>query len=111
MFDQSQVQELLDAAKPAVIEQLKRDLTQQLTYDVRETAHKIVRETVETWVRENMVPTIVAQLVESKDGLAAIGAQLGPAIVTAVVDEMTKGVVKNLSQSWTRKKIFDALID
>lgn len=110
MFDQSQVQELLDAAKPAVVEQLKRDLTKQLTFDVRETAAKIVRETVDAWIRENVLPTIVAQLVESKDGLAAIGAQLGPAIVSATVEHMTQAIVENLSNSWNRKKIFDALL-
>lgn len=109
MFDEAQIQEMLDAAKPAVIESLKRDLQTQISWDVKNEASRIVKETVVTWVNENIVPEIVAELIESKAGLAEVGRKLAPPLVEAMVKTMTEEAIKNLGQSWTRQEIFKKL--
>jgi hypothetical protein len=104
------INELLEAAKPSVIESLKRELTQMVSYEVRSEAAKIVQAETVKWVNENIVPAIIAALVEQKDGMISIGTKLGPALV----DEITKGMVttvsEKLKQSWERKKIWEALL-
>lgn len=110
MLSNEQIQEMLEAAKPSIIESIKADVKQCITWEVKEQCAKQVRAHVEGWVTENVIPEITASLVESKEGIVSIGAALGPAIVDSIVQVLTKEVSENLSKSWQRKKIFDALI-
>jgi len=110
MLTPEQINEMLEAAKPSIIESIKADVKQCITWEVKEQCAKQVRNHVEGWITENVIPAITAELVESKQGLVSIGAALGPAIVDAVVQTLTKEVSEKLGKSWERKKIFDALI-
>jgi len=110
MLSPEQIQEMLEAAKPSIIESIKADVKQSISWEVKEQCAKQVRVHVEKWVIENIIPEITAALVESKVGLISIGASLGPAIVDTVVQSMTKEIGEKLSKSWERKKIFDALV-
>lgn len=110
MLSAEQIAEMLEAAKPSIIESIKADVKQSISWEVKETCAKEVRTHVEAWIKENVLPEVTAALVESKEGLIAIGVKLGPAVVDAVVIEMTKSVAEKLSKSWERKKIFEALI-
>lgn len=110
MLTPEQINEMLEAAKPSIIESIKADVKQCITWEVKEQCAKQVRTHVEEWVKVNVIPEITASLVESKSGLVSIGAELGPAMVAAVVQSLTKEVSEKLGKSWERKKIFDALI-
>jgi hypothetical protein len=110
MLSNEQIQEMLEAAKPSIIESIKADVKQCISWEVKEQAAKQVRTHVESWIAENVIPEITAALVESKQGLVSIGVALGPAIVDSVVQVLTKEVSEKLGKSWERKKIFEALI-
>lgn len=110
MFNKEQVQELLDAAKPSVIETIKNDLIRNVSYDVRETAGRLIKEHVETWIKENVLPELSKQLIESKDSLISVGVAAAPQLVQQLATAMTESLAENLKSSWDRKKIFEALL-
>ena len=103
------VQELLDAAKPAVVERLKQDLVNAVTWEVKEHATAAIRDHVKAWVIDNVLPEVTEILIGSRDGLVSAAAKLAPALVNAMVEQMTADAVKNLSQSWTRRDLFEKL--
>lgn len=67
---------LLDAAKPAIIESLKQELTRGITYDVKQAAMEEVKKTVIAWVTAEVIPEVVKSLVESREGLISVGPKL-----------------------------------
>lgn len=110
MFDESHVKELLDAAKPAVIESLKRELAQTISYDVKQQAARLINEAVTSWVNENIIPEITARLVESKDGLIALGAKIAPAMVEQLAEGVSKTIADKMKESWGRRELFKTLL-
>lgn len=109
MFTNEQVQEMLEAAKPSMIEGLKQQLSQSITYEMREAFTKNIREHVTVWMQENVLPEITAQLVESKDGLIAVGVDLGQGLNKLMVDALLEDFKKNLESSYKRKTIYEAM--
>ena len=55
------------------------------------------------------MPEIIKELVESKQGLIAVGAKLAPALVEELVKSMADAFKKKMEQSWERKKVFEAI--
>lgn len=102
--------ELLEAAKPAVIESLKKELTQGITYEARNEMSKMVQKHVTDWVKENIIPEITKTLIESKEGMISLGVKLAPVIVDEMVKSATETIKKNLESSWSRKEIFGKLL-
>lgn len=110
MYTQEQINELLEAAKPSIIEGLKNDIKQHITWEMKETAGKLVREHVTSWVNENIIPEITSQLVESKEGLVSLGAGLAPVLLDAMTESFAETIKKKMENSWERKKVFEALL-
>jgi Ni,Fe-hydrogenase III component G len=106
---QSEINDLLEAAKPSIIEALKKEITAGISYEAKEVVQKEVQAAVTEWVKENIIPAVVEQLVESKDGIISTAVSLAP----MMVDEINKGLISALSEkmksSWERKKIFDSM--
>ena len=105
------MQELLDAAKPAVIKSLQDELAKGITYEAKELVMSEVRDYVKTWTQENVIPEIAKQLIENNESLISLGVTLAPKVVDAVAEAMTEAVAENLRHSWGRKKVFQALFD
>jgi hypothetical protein len=110
VFTPEQIQELLDAAKPSVIETIKNDLIRSVTYDVQDTAARLIKAHIETWIKENILPEISKQLVESKESLISVGVAAAPQLVQQLATAMTEALAENLKSQWERKKIFEALL-
>lgn len=110
MYTPEQINDLLEAAKPSIIEGLKNDIKQHITWEMKESAGKIVREHVSKWVNENIIPEITSQLVESKEGLIALGAKLTPVLLDSLTESFADAIKKKMENSWERKKVFDALL-
>lgn len=102
-------EELVALALPSVIDGLKKDLSSRIEWQVKEDAAKLVSAHVQEYVKQEILPAITLQLIESKDGLIALGGTLGPAIVTALTEAMLAELQKKLTASWDRAKIFEAM--
>lgn len=106
-----QINELLEAAKPAVIESLKKELTYAVTQEAKAAAVDQIKEHTLAWVKEHIIPECTKALIENKDGMIAIAVGLGPALVDEVVKGMTLALSEKLKSSWERKKIFNSMFD
>ena len=58
-----------------------------------------------------IVPEIVGALADEKPALVRAAAEAASGISDKLRDALVDEVEKNLAESWTRKKIFSALID
>lgn len=102
-------EELVALALPSVVEGLKKDLSGRIEWQVKEDAAKLVSAHVQEFVKAEILPAISLQLIESKDGLIALGGTLGPAIVEALTASLLGELQKKLTASWDRAKIFEAM--
>lgn len=109
MMTQKEVNELLEAAKPKVIESLKEEIAKTITYDVTAAARKAISDHVAEWVAENVIPEVTRQLFESKDGMISVGVKLADNLSDELVKSMTTTVAENLKQSWTRREVLQKL--
>jgi predicted N-formylglutamate amidohydrolase len=110
MYSQEQINDLLEAAKPSIIEGLKKEIKQSITYQMQEAAAKAVREHTTNWITENVIPEITKELVESKEGLVALGAKLAPVLLDSLTESFADTIKKKMESSWERKKVFEALL-
>jgi hypothetical protein len=102
-------EELVALALPSVVEGLKKDLSGRIEWQVKEDAAKLVSAHVQEYVKSEILPAITLQLIESKDGLIALGGTLGPAIVEALTASLLAGLKERLEKSWERDIIFKAM--
>ena len=109
MITIEQIDAMLEAARPSIIEGFKKEIQDSITWEVKKKASEIVGAETEKWLRAEIVPEIVKELVESKQGLIAVGAKLAPAIVEELVKGMADTFKKKMEQSWDRTKIFEAI--
>jgi hypothetical protein len=109
MLDEKAMEELLEAAKPSVIEGLKKELSNSITYDMKNKVVGEIGKYVEEWTKRELIPEIANHLIESKEGLISIGKALAPALVQEIVKAMTISLSENMKQSWTRGEVFKAL--
>ncbi len=106
---QEQINELLEQAKPSIIEGLKKDVADCISWSTKQEAGKIISQTVSDWVKENIVPEITKSLIEGKDGLVSSGISLAPMMVEALTAGMLADFKKKMESEWERRKVFDAL--
>jgi len=109
MITEQQINELLEAAKPSIIEGFKTEIKHSITWEVKNKAAQLVADATEVWIKENVIPEIVKELSESKSGLIAIGAKLGPAMVEVLTQNLIAAVSEKMGKSWERNKIFEAM--
>ena len=102
-------EELIQLALPSVLEGLKKELTQTIDWQIKQDATKVVSDHITNWIKENVLPEVSKQLVESKEGLIALGATIGPGVVEAVSAAYLESLKKKLENSWERTKIFESL--
>lgn len=104
-----EIERLMEAAKPSIIESLKQELTKHISWDVKNAAAKLIGDHITQWIKDNVIPDVTEQLVAGKNGFLAIAGTLGPAIVEEVVKSMTLALSEKMKSSWERKKIFEAM--
>lgn len=108
MFSDEQKQQILDAA----LEQAKEEIVAQAISNLNHIEFAVRREVssiVEEWASTELKQALLEKLTSEK------GAIIEAAILSgyAIAEELSKGLVAsaadNLSKSYTRKKVFDAL--
>lgn len=101
--------ELLNAARPGIVESLKEELTKAITWDAKQRVINLVNAHVEEWVKANILPEITNELVAGKDGMIALGKTLGPAIVEHVTKGIALQVAETMKESYKRRQFFEAM--
>lgn len=109
MITAEQINEMLEAAKPSIIEGFKQEIKSSISWEVKNKAAEIVADETAKWVKENIVPEIVKQLVESKEGLISVSVKLAPMMVESLVTAMADEFKNKMQNSWDRTKIFEAI--
>lgn len=111
MLNEQEMKEMIDAAKPGIIEKLKKDIVDGISYEVKNAAAESIRKFVEVWVNEEIIPSLKKSLFESKDGLISVGEKMTGGIVKAVVESLTLATIDKLKNSWTRQAIVKAMFE
>ncbi len=108
-MNDEQLQDILTEVKPAIIEslkdQLKESVTRQIQYQLSDQVNKFIAD----WLGENVMPEIADQLVSHKEGLVKMALPLSQELTSSVVAALASTIAENLTVSYKRSKIFDAL--
>jgi uncharacterized protein with von Willebrand factor type A (vWA) domain len=111
MDEKQFVDEALKSAIPTVIESLKDELKKSVTYEVRSAAEKVVVEYVTDWMKEHLLPEIGEMLATMSEPLRKSTKLLAEDFADTLAENLIAQMQKNMEDSWTRKKIFEALLD
>jgi hypothetical protein len=106
---QEQIDSILSAALPNIVEGFKKQITDHASWDVLSEAKAEIVKAITAWVKENVIPEIIKQLVESKDGLIALGPQIAENLCDAILVSCTEHLKKKLERDYDRREIFKAL--
>jgi len=80
-----------------------------VTWEIKQKAAEIVAKETTKWINENIIPELIAYLVESKNGLLQIGAKLAPRMVEELTKILIDGFKKKLESSYERGLIIKSL--
>lgn len=109
LTNEQKVQAALDAAIPDIVETLKQELIRGITYEIRNKIQSQIAGTVEEWYKTSMVDEVKTALVDSKlgilGGVVPFAEELQKALLRSMIDVLTK----NLTQSYSRTRILEAL--
>ena len=111
MITQEQLNDMLEAAKPSIIEGFKKDIQESINWEVRQTAASLIRREVETWISKNIIPEIHRQLVESKNGFLKLGTKLGEGLVEVLIENLLIVFKDNLQTGYKRRDIFKSMFN
>ena len=95
MLTPEQMNDLLEQAKPSIIEGLKQQVFSSFNCTMKEEAAKVIRDHVTVWVKDNIIPEITKQLVESKDGLIKLDSLSPNLFATYLWNRWSKNLGRN----------------
>lgn len=95
------------AVKTAVREAMLDGIKKQFEWELPSA----VKQEVAKFVEEEIVPSIRAELMESKDEMVAAATEIIRGVPIELGKAMQEQVAKNLSNSWNIKKVVDALLN
>lgn len=102
------IEQLVQQSLPSMLEGLKDEIKTALIRKIEWDTTNQISKTVSEWVTENVIPEIVKELNESKEGLISVGVNLAPVMVEALTTSMLESFKKKLETSYERKKIYEA---
>ena len=108
MITPEQMNEMLEAAKPSIVEGFKKEIAQSITWQVKDRAGEIVRKAVEDWIKENIIPEIYKELAESKESFISLGATIAPMMVQQLTEALAGSFKERMESSYERRAIFKA---
>ena len=108
MITPEQMNEMLEAAKPSIVDGFKKEIAQSITWQVKDRAGELVRKAVEDWIKENIIPEIYKELAESKDSFISIGTALAPLMVEQLTEALANSFKGKMEQSYERRAISTA---
>jgi hypothetical protein len=105
-----QIESMLEAAKPSVIESLQKELTNSISWQVKEGAQTQIAAYVKKWVDENVLPEVEKTLIENKESLIGVGVKMAEVMTDELAKSFTEAVKETLSTSYRRSEVFKALL-
>ena len=109
MITAEQINEMLEAAKPSIVEGFKKEITNSITWEVKNAASRLIAAETEKWIKENIIPEIIKDLVESKEGFIKLGSTLAPAMIEVLTKSLIDSLKEKMEKSWDRNKVFEAM--
>lgn len=109
MLTKEQIDDTVKDMLPNIMAAFKEEIKETALSQARETVRDQIRVAVEDWVKENLIPEIIKHLAEEKDGIISTIPKMIDEITHSLSKSLCGDLNKNLSSSWTRKKIFEAL--
>lgn len=110
MLTEQQISEMVKDSIPDIKAAIKIDIAEAIIKESRYAVSSQVSKIVAEWAEKELAPEVTRILIESKDGfIKAIGDfanQLNDELVKTLLGEAKK----NLTQSYNRTKIIDALL-
>jgi len=110
MLNQEQINQLLEDAKPDIVNSLKKAVMEDLTREVNRNCVEVFKNHINSWLKENILPEITKTLIESKEGLIKVGVQVTTEINDMLAKSMVAHIKERLEKEWTRGEIFKALL-
>jgi prophage antirepressor-like protein len=110
MDEKKFVDEALKGAIPAVVESLKNELKRSIDYDVKQKAQELISGYVTDWMTEHVLPEIGETLVAMHEPLLESSRNLAQGIADVLTESLIEQVKKALSDSWSRRQVFEALL-
>ena len=108
-FTQEQMDQILAEGKDELVAAAVQAIRDRINWAAKDCIAAQIKPIVEKFVQEEIVPELVEQLVGQKSvilaGVVAQANDIGAAFVQALVDQ----VAKTLGDSYSRKKVFEAL--
>lgn len=104
-----QVAQILEEAKPRLVEGLIEDVRSSMRFGVNDVIQKEILDCVRAFVKENILPDLIDALTENKEGILSVAPKLAEESVVAIATSLTTALGKQLENSWGRKKILEAL--
>ncbi len=111
MLKQKEIDEILEKAKPSIIEGLRKEVVSAAIQNFKYSFESEIANHITKWIKEEILPEITKKLVEGKEGLISAGVKIVPSIVTAITESVTDSIKKKMEDSWDRKKILTALFE
>lgn len=106
---EQQVADIFADVKPALIEQLKKEMSSSIEYKAKQTVSDIVGAELEVWCKENVIPALRERLAASKEGIVAAAIPAAEAIATELGKSLVMALTKKLSEDYSRAKVFESL--
>jgi len=104
-----EINDLLEAAKPSIIQSLKDELTKSISWDAKAKVINAVNAHIEEWVKKEILPQVAEELVSQKDGIISIAKQIGPKIAEVMTEAMEAELRERLKEPYKRTKFFETL--
>ena len=109
MITQEEIDRAIKASIPDIVSGLKDKMTKNLIQDAYEIAANAVKKEVDSFVADELCKSLRASLIESKDGLIKLGADLSAKYTEMIFASLVDDLKKKLENSYNRSKILDAL--
>jgi hypothetical protein len=94
-----------DAVRAAVRDALLDGVKRQFQWELPDTVKKAVAE----FVTEEIVPEIRAELEANKEAFVAAATQMAAGAAAEIAKAMQEQIAKNLTNSWTLRKVTEEL--
>ena len=111
MLSDEQKQEILNEAFEKVKNDVVENAISHVDWNIKNELSTRTNEVVKNWVNEVLAPELLISLNENKGVLIEAALVSAETIATELAKAMTSAVIENMSSSYSRKKIVEALFN
>ena len=111
LLTEEQKEELIKGAMDGISEYVVEQAKNQAVWTTKSVIQSKVGEAVSEYVKEEIIPALLIELQENKSMILDAAIMSASEMAVILAESMSRELAENLSQSWKRKKIFEALFD